>query len=606
MGKGWLDTPRGKLLAALLVAGVAILSIAPGLGGELLNWDDDRFVRDNRLIQEPSLDNLEAILTAPHFQAYHPLHLLTYIVDYQLFGTWATGYKLHNLTLYLVCLLLIWLLLRRIGLAPLPALLGLLLFASHPLHVEPVVWVSARKETLSLALMLGALLAHLASTSWRDPRRWASIVLACMALLSKTSTVVLPALAIGLELLVLRHRPLKALARTAPLWLLSSIVGLYVIGLREHNEMVRPASGAGVWLVLKTYWHYAEKLLAPLSLSPVYPIDRSGSLDPRAALGGLLLLGMGVAFWRHKNDCMRLAIGWFAIATLPVCNLVPVYFFVQDRYALLPSLALAIGAGCLVQTLRGSTRPTARRLALALVLLVTALFTAKSAMQSSIWRSSLALWSHAARTYPESYYAQLALGHTLRKAGDLDGAVERYRAAVALQPRFPWARISLCLAEASRRSLPDPRAEQIERDLRESWSDPPALIGLSAAWIGQGHTACAAVAETRAFELRAPGPPDLIAAASRWTAAGQGKVALRYLSRLEEGGLDGGSRAAYHEVSAQALLLLGRKDDAVTAMQRSLELSHRDAAALERAAKSFDRLGRRGLARFYRELASRQ
>ncbi len=595
----WLATLKGKLLVAGLIIVTGAGAMAPGLGGELLNWDDDRFVERNVQIRELSADNLRAIFGGPHFEAYHPLHLLSYTLDYQLFGLWAPGYKLHNLGLYLLCLALLFRLLLQLGFSRLAALLGTLVFAAHPLHVEAVVWVSARKESLSLALMLGAALAYLGSASWRRPLRWLALALFGLALLAKTSTVVLPPLLVAIDVILRRRRLGAALLHSAPLWLLGLGVSVYVVGLWQQNAMLRPdpQGGAAAALVFKSYWHHASKLLVPINLSPVYPIDRGGSFDLQAALGLALLLGLGAALWRGRWT--RLPAAWFLLACLPVCNLIPIYFFVQDRYAFVPSLALALAVASVVL----AARDLPRKVLVGGIAAVVALLGALSATQAVHWRSSRALWQLATRVQPASFYGHLALGHTLRKSGELQAAGAAYRAAIKLQPRFDAARIALCLT-AVQRASGAMKAAQVEAGLKRSWIDGPTLLRSGNAWLRAGWKPCAALAERRAFALRPPGPAERVAAASRWTAAGEGAAALQHLAAA--GSAPTGSLAApYHEVRAQALLLAGKRREARRALARSLTLAPRSREALLQAAARFEALGRGELARFYRAEASR-
>ncbi len=48
---GTSTPPRLLLVGALIVAVAATVGLAPGLAGELLNWDDNRFVQHNELIR---------------------------------------------------------------------------------------------------------------------------------------------------------------------------------------------------------------------------------------------------------------------------------------------------------------------------------------------------------------------------------------------------------------------------------------------------------------------------------------------------------------------------------------------------------------------------
>jgi len=593
-----------SILAALALVAVTTAAMAPGLGGELLNWDDNRFVRDNPLIQGLSLSNVRAIFAGPHQEAYHPLHLLSYVIDHALFGLWAPGYKILNLLLYLLALLLLYRLMRRLELSPVAAFAGLLVFAVHPLHVETVVWVSARKEPLSLCFMLGAALLHLDSHTWRDARRWLALLLFGAALLTKTSTIVLPLL-----LLICDRAPQRGLARRllalAPMLVLALAVGLYVTGLWQQNEMVRPRPqgiGGGVALVLSSIGHHLSQLLLPLGLSPVYAIDRGGNFGVTAGIGLAGLIGFGLLAWRSRPS--RLPLAWLLLALLPVINLVPVYFFVQDRYAFIPSVALAlavaVGVRWVQRTGETGQNATARaRWALGAVAAVTALFVVISGLQARHWRTSRSLWEHAVAVEPRSYYAHLALGHTRRQEGQAEMAMVSYRAAIRLQPQLPAARIALCLADAQR-VAGQGAVTPIQRELQRRWLSAQELIQLSRQLLRRRQLICAALAESRAFDLQPPAPVERIASASRWTLAGQGQAALAQLGRVRPSTLPVGAQAAHLEVQAQALVLLGRRTEAVTAFSRSLALSPRSADALERAARQLQQLGRDELARFYR------
>jgi tetratricopeptide (TPR) repeat protein len=600
--------------AAAAVVALAAAAMGPGLGGELLNWDDDRFVRDDDLIRGFDLANVGRIFAAPHFEAYHPLHLLSYMLDYELWGLWAPGYKLLNFALYGLCLGLLFVLCRRLGLSPLGAWVATLLFAVHPLHVEAVVWVTARKEPLSLALMLGAALAHLRSERLRDRWSIAAIVLFALALITKTSTVVLPALLLAADLLVRRRPWRRALVAVAPMAAVAVGVGLYVVSLWQENEMARPMPRNGVAGLValwgKTYWHYLAKSVVPARLSPVYPIDRAGAFD-LAAVAGFVAWAAGLALaLRSRDRLLGLGAVWAAIALVPVSNLVPVYFFVQDRYALIATAGLALVAGRLFERLGGAELRgrSLRWAAIAAALVIASALAAGAATQAAAWRTSLSLWRRATAAQPGAYYGFLALGHTLRDQGDLDGAIAAYRRAIAIDPSLPQGGLSLCLADARRNAARQGRpAEEVDRVgsvLRQRWGSAPGLLDLSARLMVQGYGGCAQLAESRAFELRVPTARDLVMAASRWAMVGQPLLALRYLDRAQASAPDDAAvRASELEVRAQALELLGRGDAARASLRRSLEAQPRPPEALLEAARQLLDRGRPELALLYADAA---
>lgn len=490
--------------AAAFLLVVTAASLGPGLGGELLNWDDDRFVRSNELIRRVSFESLGEIFSAPHFEAYQPLHLVSYFPDYRLFGLWAPGYKLHNLVLWCVALALLLLLLRRLGLGRGAALAGALVFAAHPLHVESVCWVTARKDSLSLVFMLGSALLYLGARSWRDRRGVLALVLFGLALLTKSSTVVLPALLFLIDVL-LGQRPWRAsLLRLIPFAVLALAIGVVVISLWQENEIARPLPENGylghLALIGKTYWHYLASACWPARLSPVYPIDRVGAFEWRVAAGFGAWIALLVIAWRGRDRLVLLGVAWAAVALLPVSNVVPVYFFVQDRYALIATIGAAVALGRVFEKveLAERARLPAR---VALVVIVLAL-AAVSAVQAVSWRSSRSLWERATSAQPGAYYAFLALGHTRRDEGDLDAAIAAYERAVELQPGLPYARISLCLADARRNQQqagrPEGEVDRIGVALRRGWGSPAELLRMATWMDGVGYGRCAELARARA------------------------------------------------------------------------------------------------------------
>src|SRR5262249_29454782 len=99
------------------------------------------------------------------------------------------------------------------------AALTALVFATHPLRVESVAWVTERRDVLSGLFFLLAVLAYLRDAEALDERLrrrpwyWVSLGCFVVALLSKAITVTLP-----LVLVVLDIYPLRRLGHVAGRW----------------------------------------------------------------------------------------------------------------------------------------------------------------------------------------------------------------------------------------------------------------------------------------------------------------------------------------------------------------------------------------------------
>src|SRR5262249_30888560 len=81
-----------------------------------------------------------------------------------------------------------------------------LVFALHPLRVESVVWITERRDVLSLLFYLATVMAWLRSVRSGQARwYWASVALFLCALLSKATAMTLPAVLLLLDLFPLRR-----------------------------------------------------------------------------------------------------------------------------------------------------------------------------------------------------------------------------------------------------------------------------------------------------------------------------------------------------------------------------------------------------------------
>ena len=139
---------RSSLLQSALIIILIFVAYSGSFDGEFVS-DDIRRVRDNPTIRSLEWSHIKEIFTTFDGANYMPLKVLSLAVDYQLWGPKPTGFHITNLLLHILCALVIYIILMRIGIRPPPAFLIALLWAVHPLQVESVAWISERKNVLS-------------------------------------------------------------------------------------------------------------------------------------------------------------------------------------------------------------------------------------------------------------------------------------------------------------------------------------------------------------------------------------------------------------------------------------------------------------------------
>ena len=151
------------LMAVLLVL-VTIVIYWPAMRCDFVNYDDNLYVTSNVHVQNGlTLESIKWAFFKPDvdFGYWHPLTLLSHMVDCQLFGLKPWGHHLTNVLLHALNTLLVFLLLRNLTGTLWRSLLVAALFGLHPMHVESVAWVSERKDVLSACFGLLALLFYI-------------------------------------------------------------------------------------------------------------------------------------------------------------------------------------------------------------------------------------------------------------------------------------------------------------------------------------------------------------------------------------------------------------------------------------------------------------
>lgn len=522
-------------MAALVVCVAAPLARLVGAG--FTTWDDDRFITANPLYWRGGWEYVRAAFTRVQMDAYHPLHLLSYLPDRLLWPEWAGGYHLLNLAIWIADVLLLWVLARRRAPAA-AAFTACLLIALHPLRVEPVAWISARKDVLALLFFLLALSVE----DRRDGARPSALALALAgaALLSKTSTVCFP-LVLAAWLRWVKRAPWRdALLRAAPHALLAAAAGLAIAAIWRDHALVGPTRPHPPAVdVLASLATYTARLVWPARLAPIYP-EAIPAAGLAAALAGAGLAALALA-WRRLPPLARFAAVAYVAALLPVANVLPILFRLSDRYTLLAGAVLVVPLAALLGELVARASGRAARAALAAgVVAVAAAEVAVAAPLAAAWHGSDALWARAVAAQPEAYLARQKRGEILRDRGDWAGAIAEYQAMIRLAPRRLNGYLGLFLvyarrAEAQGEVAPG-TAEYWFAELSAAWDDPERFADLRRR---VARSRCAPCAHTLLVVglKRWPAPDDvLLAQAAAALAAGQREAALLYLSEVRERG----------------------------------------------------------------------
>ena len=532
-------SPAWAARAVVVVA--ALGTFARGIPRPLMeSWDDRRFLIEFEPVQRVSWDSLVRIFSEVHFQAWHPLHLLSYWIDVPWVG--PSGPVIHavNAVLWALALLLALRVLERLGLPLWAAALGTLAFGLHPVQVEAVTWATGRKEIVALALACSAILAHLRSEGPWDRAAWVSRVLYVLAAMAKTTVLPLPVVLFLIDVLLRDVRWRAAALRQAPAAAIGVAFAGLVVSIWSAHEMIRPGEGGdegtgSASLVAATYTHYLRTALFPAENAPVYPIYRHGEVPLSGWLGPLALAVAFAIARRARAPRAQLAIAGFAVMLLPVSNLIPVYFQFQDRYLSLPLLPLGFGFGAAAAWV-GAKIQNPKWAGAAIGAVLVAALAARTVQYQEAWSGDLRLWQHAAATHPTSFYAWMKVGEILRDQGRLEASAGAYARAVDVAPELRLGHAAVFNVAALRderdEDISPSRALAYAERYHAALDDANALRELAGEMASRGYRDAVILALGRSLDLAPVDDDRLEQAAARRLASGELWLARFYLSRM--------------------------------------------------------------------------
>lgn len=452
----------GPLLLGLALVLLTLIVYRPALSFGFVNFDDGLYVTSNEMIQKGL--TWKGFLWA--WQAnvasnWHPLTLLSHMLDCELFDLNGRGHHLTSLLLHLANVWLLFEVLRRMTGAVGPSAFVAALFGVHPTHVESVAWIAERKDVLSGFFFLLTLGAYQRWVQARTPRRYLAVFLlfAC-GLLSKPMLVTLPCVLLLLDVwplgrlrpaempsvrdLLVRLRPL--LIEKIPLFALSAASSAVTVYAQQGSLATLNAVSTGrrVGNALVSYSVYVGKTFWPEKLAVFYPLPLTIPLWKTLAAGALLAAVTALVIWALRR-APYLAVGWFWFLGMmvPVIGLVQVgRQAMADRYTYLPSIGLFVMIAWGAAQLLSGGRVRRAALAGASLAVILALSVAAHA-QVGTWKDSLTLFRHALTVTEDNYLAHLNVAVALSQQGDEEGALRHFREVLRIQPHLADAHAAL-------------------------------------------------------------------------------------------------------------------------------------------------------------------
>lgn len=430
------------LLPALLLTWYVYRDVA-GFG--FVNYDDPLYVAENPHVTGGlSPAGLAWAFTSGEDGVWIPATRLSFQLDAALAGPGPAGFHRTNLALHLLNVGLVYLLALALTRSATGAAVAAGFFGVHPVNVEAVAWVTARKDLLMTAFLAGAALALLRA---RNAGQLALAgLLAAAALLAKPAAVI----AGPLLLLAARLGPSREATPARPwrpdavlavaLAAAAGAVSLVAVRLapaadlatRFHKPLAERLGEAVVGV-----FRYLGRLAWPADLAVRYPESAVAASAVAAVGAGLGLLALAYLGWRLRRrwPAAVLGCGWFLLCLAPSLGIVQGgQLPLSDRYAYVAAIGLWLALAAAVAAARERHRVAGIVVTAVAGLLVVAAVPV-AARQAATWRDDESFWRHALAVNAASELPHLKLGEFYVSQGRSAAARQAYEAALALVPR---------------------------------------------------------------------------------------------------------------------------------------------------------------------------
>jgi tetratricopeptide (TPR) repeat protein len=450
---------RRSLWICLALAALTVAIYAPALRSQFLAMDDPVYVSANRHVQgglTPA--NIVWAFTVNTAGNWHPLTLLSHMLDCQIYGLHPWGHHLTNILLHATNSALLFLVLMRMTGAFWRSACVAALFAIHPVHTESVAWVAERKDVLSSFFCLLAIWSYVRfAEEFKVPGskfkvfRGLCMVFFALALMAKPMAVTLP-----FVLLLLDCWPLnrvqgldwptwrRLVEEKWPLFALSAIwCGIAIWAQRVGHAVASTTDLSVLERIFHApiaYLDYVRVLVFPRHLSAFYPYQLHEPIILGAGAGTALGLVTGLLL-RMSRQRPYLAVGWLWFLGM----LVPVIGLVQvggqgwaDRYVYLPSIGFFI-----IVVWAGAEWAERHSVVKLLIPLVGAALIVGTWTELQYWKDTGTLFRRAMEVTENNYIAMTLVGTQEQDKGKLNEAIELYRQAVARKPKYAEAHFFL-------------------------------------------------------------------------------------------------------------------------------------------------------------------
>jgi tetratricopeptide (TPR) repeat protein len=451
--------PHNPALLAVLMVVVAAVVLAvhwPVLSSKALSWDDEQYLLENELVQNPSWESAKRFLTEVLRPStvrgyYQPLAMISLMLDSAMGGAVdnLTPFRRTSLLSHVANTLLVIVLLYLLFRNPFAAAIVGLLYGVHPLTIESIPWLAERKTLLAAFFSLWCLIFYVRfSRTGKMKAYFVCVVLFLLALISKPTSTPLPLLMLVLDYWPLRRFSQKAIVEKVPFLVISGVSAIITfVSQRNTAEVLMPSQYGPIRIPLMICHNiifYLYKFVRPMKLSAYYPFP--SPFTPTNPVVLTTLIGTAVlivALMVSLRWTRALAGAWlfFFIGVFPTLGVIGFHpVIAADRHVYLPMIGFLLPvAAFLAWIVRDSrSRVSGAHVSIATVIVLLAAAEIVASRRYLVnWRDTVTHYEYMLSLTPNHAILHNNLALALADLEKTEQAIEHYNKSIELKPNSP-------------------------------------------------------------------------------------------------------------------------------------------------------------------------
>jgi protein O-mannosyl-transferase len=500
----WGQSSWKALCVLVLLSGGLYLNT---LGNIFTNWDDGLIYGNTQLLTL-TRENIRKIFTLEKGATYQPIRVLSYAIDYHFWKLNPLGYHITNILFYILTCIMVYFTLLHLSIhlreraSPdshgRVAIFGALLFAAHPVHVEAVAWLAARKEVLQGVFFFLALYFYLRGrdVGGRKKVLYLSLVIFSifLATLSKPSAVVFPGVILVYEI---SKSGKKWISFVKTHWvffslsLIISVIFTFILlkvmleagGIKQYKG---DSFASNLLVCVYVFLQNIKLLLFTVNYSAAYSFFVN---MPVFCLTNVILLLITIGLFAisvlslQRTKIIFFSFFFFFIALLPYLNIIPISTLKADRYVFIASFSYILVLGVAFDYVyafqhKRFSRGFFKLLSVTLFLFLLIGYSFMTIRQNTLWQNSYTLWTDAVEKHPESSTANALVGVVYMELAMDQDAIKHLEKAVRLVPYDYQSRNNLAIVYG-RSGEPEKALKEFSAAMHLSPDDDTIKINLS-------------------------------------------------------------------------------------------------------------------------------